>query len=355
MPIQFIEGPPRAGKTHFAVKERIIYFLRKKVVTVTDVAGLNPEEIAKYLGWELDEVNKYLIIKTPQEIDKLIKSKELLYHPEKCPNALLQPGWHLCLDELWRYWPAGQKLNDIESEFFPYHGHYTDNSSNSIELTLISQAKAQVAKEIHPLIEARYKFRKMKFAGKPTHYQYAVYDGNNRSFTTLYDDAYDPKIFPLYKSANGTVGDDYDPRRSIYNTLKFKIFKQAKWMIPLGVIFAGYTFYNLFQPKQPEAAPAPSAAATSGVLPVVPGQPAPPALSNPVTVDGWRVVASYQVNQIPVYIVVDGLGRYRTIQPSQVRVGAPGEVYIPIPKEDDSATPWAGKNPTFSTQSKNKN
>lgn len=358
MPIQLLGGPPRSGKSHYGVKYRLMNFLKKGVTTVTDIDGLNLEEIAKYSKISLEEVRKLVIIVSSEEVKKMLKDESFLYDPKRCPNSFLRPGMHLMLDEAWRYWRAGQKLTEIETEFFPYHGHYNDPiTNNAIEITLLTQAKNQLAKELHPLIEAEYRFRKMKITGKSNEFQVWVYDGNNRKATSHYNEKYDPKIFPLYKSAsNGDVMDDTDKRRSIYNTPLFKVVLPLAALAAVASIFILiWAMKNLTEPKsinkgnvekietrntptEKESQKGPTE--QNAVKEVSPGK--------------WRILAAYKVNGLPVLLIKDENERIRTITPGSVSTGAGGEIYSPIARESEEATPWAGNSATYTEKVKNK-
>lgn len=351
MPIQLLGGPPRSGKSHYGVKYRLMHFLKKNVVTFTDVDGLNPDEIAAYSGLTLAEVNRLVRFIPTQEVRRQLENKTFLYDPKLCPDATVRPGCHLMLDEAWRYWPSGQKLNPIESEFFPYHGHYNDpDTGNAIEITLMTQAKGQLAKEIHPLIEAEYRFRKMKITGAPDTFQVWIYDGNNRKATTHYTERYDPKIYPLYKSAsNGATADDTDKRRSIFNT---PLFRRVLPAMGIASVVACYFLYTsmakLTHPKAPVSAPVDVSATVPGGTPSsgLPG-PAVPVKRVSEAKTSWRIVASYNAGGQPVFVLVDEAGRYRTLTAASVSYGAAGDVNVAIPPESDSATAWSNSLPTY--------
>ena len=357
MPITLLGGPPRSGKSHYGVKYRLMHFVKKGVVTVTDIAGLNISEIAKYAQISEDEARRLVIHVEPEFVKKSLQDKTFLYDPVQCPNSFVRPGQHLMLDEAWRYWPAGVKLNAVESEFFPYHGHYNDpETHNAIEITLLTQAKTQLAREIHPLIEAQYIFRKMKVTGKTNQFQVFIYDGNNRKATTNYQEKYDPLIFPLYKSANsGEAKDDFDKRRSIFNSKLFKYVLPAFAIIaPIALWFAISAIGDLTSGKAGknaesttvEAAPVnTSGASSSASSTTVPS--AAPVISRAQT--DWRIVASYRQGAALVVTVVDSTGRYRTLMPGSYSLGSADEIYVPVPPEGEAASPWSGKTATYTT------
>lgn len=358
MPIQLLAGPPRSGKSHYGTKYRLMSFIKKGVRTITDIAGLDVDAVAAYTGLPADRVRELVVHVTPEEVTRLLKAQQFLYHPDKCPNSTVRPGDHLMLDEAWRYWPAGQALNEIEQEFFPYHGHYNDPvTGNAIEITLLTQDKSQLAKGLHPLIEARYVFRKMKVTGRPDKFQVWIYDGNNRKATTHYEEKYDPAIFPLYKSANsGDARDDFDARRSIYNARLLRFIRYgAPALVLLGIVGAAWSLHRFVSPKN-EPAPLPAAAASSSVPASVPPAPAFASQmsqgSKGISAD-WRLLGSYRVQGgYPVVVVQDGNGRIRSLTPGRVDLTPNGEIIAFV--DGREVTSWSTPAPTYTEPDKGK-
>lgn len=62
---------------------------------------------------------------------------------EHCPNGAL-----VVLDEVWRFWPAGKKVDKIPEawkSFLAEHGHRVDAAGNAMQVVLITQDLAQIA------------------------------------------------------------------------------------------------------------------------------------------------------------------------------------------------------------------
>ena len=315
---------------------------------VSNIEGLNPPEIAKYLKISEERVNELLTI---------VKDEQVLapgFYPKDAhdQSAIVKPGALLLLDEVWRFYKKEMKLSAECMSFFRMHRHYAaDDTGLTSEIVLCIQSVRGLHPDIRDIIEVRFQCRKLKIIGRPDMYQVWLFEGQERKPSHKFDRKYNPAIFPLYQShAKGGAIEQVDPRQNMLGKALHRLGKPlALIAIPLGIAACWYGLNKLTHPKGSET---PSAIVTPpGATPGTASATVQPANSND---DSWRVIASYTVNGQPVVKLLDGNGRFRTLSPGQVSVGASGEIYVTVARDEKRVTPWSGSFPTYGTASSNK-
>lgn len=89
------------------------------------------------------------------------------------------PGALICIDECWRYWPAGMKADSIPEnikEFFAMHRHRTADGAET-EIVLVTQDLSQIASFVRQLVDKTYRMRKLNNIGFSSKYRVDVYQG----------------------------------------------------------------------------------------------------------------------------------------------------------------------------------
>lgn len=138
--IQLIQGPPRSGKSFFAIAYLMKfckfdslymeYILNPEILIISNIEGL------KIKHWELAECLKD---RTLQEFFSIANFEAIMAKTRKTHIILL-------IDECHDYFPAGFQDKDIYS-FFAYHGHI------GLDIFLMTQGIAAMSRMFNPLLE----------------------------------------------------------------------------------------------------------------------------------------------------------------------------------------------------------
>lgn len=372
MAVHVIAGVMGSGKSYEAVKEKILPAVKSGQRVVTNIHGLNHQLIAEHLKLSLADVQARLIVVSDADI--LVKSSNkdgaplvlndaVLPADENDNSTLIQPGDLVVLDEVWQVFPKGVSLSPRIMTFFRMHRHWVSAETNlTTDIVLCIQSIRDLHADIRSVVEVRFQCRKMKIIGRPDKYQVWLYEGDSRTASHHYDRKYEAHIFPLYKShAKGGAVESFDVRQSGFNRPLFKlVMPLAAVAVVLGTVISVLAYRKMT--GTPAAAPATATAPAAdsdlkpGSKPIV--QNPAPAASAPVGLssDNWRVVASYKSGGLPVIVVVDDTGRYRSFSPGSVSYGPAGDVYAPVPADSPGvATTFAGKNSTYSSYTSRRN
>ena len=155
-------GLPGDGKSYSAVENVVIPALKEgrhvahnlmlNELALTIVCGREVASLLHQLGKD----------DTPQQVI------------EKCP-----PGAVIVLDEVWRYWPAGVKANEVpkdELKFFKEHRHRVGDDGLSTEILIIDQDPGTgVPAFLRSLIEVTYIHTKHTKVGAKGRFRVDVY------------------------------------------------------------------------------------------------------------------------------------------------------------------------------------
>lgn len=348
MAIHAITGVMGSGKSYEAVSEKIVPALRDEEHRriVTNIEGLSTPAIAAFIGRPEADVEARLVRISYERVTE----PGFWYDPDAgATDTLVQPGDLVVLDEVWRYFNRGTKLPDDAMRFFRMHRHYVGAESGlTCDVVLINQALRGIHQDIRDVVEVQFACRKLKVLGRPQNYQVLVHEGGDRNASHTYLRKYSDKVFPLYSSyTQGGAKESIDKRQSALNKPFFKlVLPLAALAIAVGS-YGGYSYFkDMGKGKGTKASAAASAASSpvTATSPPAPGQPAPTSFGSPsATADAWRLVARYSVSGLPVVILVDGSGRYRTVTSGSYSQGASNDVSVAIPAADPTrASPWTG-------------
>ena len=153
--------------------------------------------------------------------------------------SVVRPGDFVVIDEAWRYWSASEKLSSEHMNFFRMHRHYVAESGVACDLLVIIQDFASLHRFLRGVCELVLVFQKLKVLGFSSRYRVEVYEGkpSKRSLvSTSPIQKYDRRIFPLYKSYDGTQGQESqtDDRQNLFKN-RFFIFAMV-----VGLALFGY-------------------------------------------------------------------------------------------------------------------
>lgn len=339
MSIHAITGVMGSGKSYEAVSEKIVVALRDQAGrrVVTNIEGLNKEAIAKYIKKSLDYVETHLIVVDYERVAKPL----FWYDPEHTTEStIVGPGDLVVLDEVWRYFNRGVKLPEDAMRFFRMHRHYVGENGITCDVVLINQALRGIHKDITDVVELQFACRKLKVFGRPQNYQVFLHEGGERKASHQYLRTYKPAIFALYSSyKTDRATESIDRRQNVLSTPFFK------YVIPGFLVLGAFSFYYVYNHfKNLGGTPAPSAAsaAVSSQGPAPAPAPSPASISTASSSE-WRVVATYQSGGLPVVLLTNKDGHYRTLTAAQYSRGASDDIAVFVPAADATkATPFTG-------------
>jgi zona occludens toxin (predicted ATPase) len=157
-------GLPRSGKSYTAVEQVIIPAMRLGRIVVTNLP----------LKWDLvrkdfprADVREFSIAAVEANPDSIF---------DMCPNGAV-----IVIDEVWRLWPAGKKVDKIPEAFKSFlaeHGHRVDAAGNAQSIVLVTQDLAQMAAFARQLVEQTFRTVKLTVLGLQKRYRTDVYQGN---------------------------------------------------------------------------------------------------------------------------------------------------------------------------------
>jgi zona occludens toxin len=186
-------GMPGSGKSYNVVEHVILPALREGRTVVTNLP-MHEDRVAEAIpGADLRGVQLERIRDTPALIDEL------------CPAGAV-----VVFDELWRLWPAGEKVNRIPEEFKSFlaeHRHRVDAKGMSMQIVLVTQDLAQVAAFARQLVEQTLIHSKLGHLGAAGSFKVNICHGavtglvapESRQLTTRLG-KYKPEVFRFYRS-----------------------------------------------------------------------------------------------------------------------------------------------------------
>lgn len=186
MSVTFYDGLPGSGKSYDVVSSVVLPALRAGRRILTNLP-LDAERLQAE-GWgELVEAVTEDDVKDPA-------------FWERIPGGAI-----LCLDEVWRYWPAGTRQSAILPEvqsFFAEHRHRVGADGLTCEIVLISQGSEQLAKAVLALVEQRFHHSSLVAIGQPSRYRVDVHQGWSKTGMLLnsYHGKFSADVWQFYRS-----------------------------------------------------------------------------------------------------------------------------------------------------------
>lgn len=259
MAIDGYSGLPGSGKSHSLVKHLIVPALIKGREVWTNIP-IYDDKMTEKTGSTVTQIDITDI--TGIRGSGWTKQKPVW---EKEPNDnwfldVLPKGAVLIIDEAWKIWPAGLRLDQIPEahrEFFSMHRHLVNDHGETTSVALVTQDLKKISAAVRGDIDTTYRTRKLDVIGKSDSYMVDVFqgaaEGNRPSKQNLLRQEgphkYDPEITGLYKSATysetGEVGEEdrIDDRKNILQSGSFKAIKYAvPAMITLSILALLYAW-----------------------------------------------------------------------------------------------------------------
>ena len=193
-------GLPGSGKSYSVVVNQVMAALNKGRAVVTNVP-LNRDAIRSR-------------VRTGEIIDFPIET--IAEFPERVDDYAI-PGCVLILDEVWRLWPAGQKVDRVPEPFkslLAEHRHRVDRHGNSMQVVLVTQDLSQIGAFARQLVEQTIYHTKLTTVGMSGKFRADIYQGAisgtnppaGRRVREVFG-RYKKENFELYKSHTMAVDD----------------------------------------------------------------------------------------------------------------------------------------------------
>ena len=243
MAINVYCGLPGSGKSFEVVSEVVAKQVAAGRRIVTNIDGLNPEEVADYavdkLGADPSALGSVLVVKDPD-----VESATFLPGEDPTVSTTVRRGDIVVIDEAWRFWGTGEKLLPEHLNFFRMHRHYADAvTGNTCDLVLMTQDISDLHRSLKRVVEFSARCKKHKWAGLNKRYVVNTWEGPKQTVTpaAVFQKHYDPAVFPLYKSYSGGAGREgqLDKRQVTVNG-KFKAMMALAFIglpISMGFVF----------------------------------------------------------------------------------------------------------------------
>ncbi len=315
MAINVYSGLMGHGKSYEVVANVLLPAILKGRRVVTNIAGLQVEDIHAYLLDKNDDADREKLgdivfvqnddILKPQFFPVEVKEGETP------PESVVKAGDLLLLDEVWRFWGSGSRIDPAHMHFFRMHRHFVDAiTANTCDIALIVQDVQDLNRNLKLVVENTYRMTKLKSIGMPTRYRVDIFQSyrTNRAPSVSYQRKYDKEIFPLYKSySQGAKAGNEVPIDKRGNILRSGFFTILLPFFVLVVLpFAVWQVNGFFSRGKPKDVPnLPASAPASSSSRSVPTPPKPPA--------DWRILGYYRHSGSVYVLVYQPPDRYRTL------------------------------------------
>lgn len=231
MPMSVYVGPPRSGKTFEAVANVIVPALRDGRRVVSNISGLNEDQLALYTG--RDDLE--LVQVTDDQLRDIA-----IYPTREGPGTIIRGGDLLVVDEAHNVFPAvgSKSLDPGFLMFFRTHGQMVDERGIALDIVFISQAINDIHVGIRRACEFVFNIRNLRMFGASKRYKVLTYMGwrmSEKEFLKSEFKKYDPAIYKLYQSFAGGV----DGVLAVVDS-KQRVFTKGKllFMLAMLVLFA---------------------------------------------------------------------------------------------------------------------
>lgn len=256
MSITCYEGLFGSGKTYTVVESVILPALADGRRIVTNISGLN-----------IDEIRAYLILQGVEEgsIGEIVDFDfEMLGKPGFFPafdqknKVITRPGFVkggdlVIVDEAWDFWPPLCPSNREHQVFFRCHRQIVDDNGVSCDIVLITQDNiTDLDRKIRSVIETTYRTKKHKLLGWNSRFVVDVFERSNtrKKAVSSFQKKYEPSIFSLYSSYSKSKGveKEVDKRGNIFSNPAFI----RSMVFGVVVIFGGFwAVWRFFHPDLP--------------------------------------------------------------------------------------------------------
>jgi zona occludens toxin len=239
-------GEPGSGKTYEVVSEVILPALRDGRRVVSNVRGLNYDEMRAYLlddeGVAAGKIGELLLVD-----NEAVKAG--FFFEEGKTDTVVQPGDLVVLDECWRWFGTGMSIAPVTFQFFRMHRQYVNAAGVSCDVVLISQSIQDIDRKVKVVVEKHFKMEKYKAFGSKKRYSVEMFNGykvSGADRVRLMVRKYNPKFFPFYSSYAGKGGDEreVDKRFNIFRSPFFLIGMPLALLLIVVGLFGAARYFN---------------------------------------------------------------------------------------------------------------
>jgi zona occludens toxin len=241
--ITLILGMMGSGKSYEAVKYVILEGIKQGRRVVTNVSGLKPDLIAKYLKMNQDDVDRLLVTISAENEGSIIGATETVANDSFWGNientGVIQHGDVVVLDEAWKWLRDGKRLTPKCMEFIRLHRQWVGGPMNtSCDLYFVTQRDKDIAPAIRDVAERVLEISALRRTGISQAYmrteRAGISDTKGQSVRRLRD----KKIFALYSShkSEGASEDITDTRGMWYrNPMVYQAIGAFAVVVAVGV------------------------------------------------------------------------------------------------------------------------
>jgi len=283
-------GRPGSGKSYAVVENQIMPALKAGIKVVTNIPMI------------MDEVRKVVpgadVVEFP--IDTVAAEPHKIYD-------YVTHGCLFVIDEVWKIWPSGQKVNDVPEPYkrlLKEHRHMVDVFGRAINIVLVTQDLGDIGAFAVRMIDETFVHTKMSTLGASGSFRVDIYEGPvkgpqypvNSRVRFIGPLQYKADVYKFYKSHTmsestklGAIETGMDRRNIIW---KRPIFIVGALAIPCLLWFGFHTLHSVIDKAKGKPAASAQSAPTAGPTSVV-SRPFD-AIANPIraAIDSgdWRVV-----------------------------------------------------------------
>lgn len=271
MPINAFGGGPGTGKTYGVMEHVILPAIAKGRFIITNIEGLNFDEIYEYVAKEFYK-GKIICIGHIRRCDRNAPEEESFFPgvdaldkatPVPLPDAPNVCGGDLVVvDEATRYWSAGDKTSKGHAYFFREHRHFANEMGHTCDMVVIDPDLSMLARALKGKIEMSSITHKPKEIGL-NRYVVKIFSRTNfrgKPVSVGGPYKFKPEIYKLYQSyAHATAKEQSIDSRQ---TQLPKLLRSLGGMVLL-LVACILGFWYLYQQKVAKFAPEASSVAST--------------------------------------------------------------------------------------------
>jgi zona occludens toxin len=253
-------GSTGEGKTYEVVENVIVKSVGAGRRVLTNVTGLNVEKIHQYLRKQgVDDGAFGEIVQLPpiescagrfaviEESSEFVDGEPVAKLDEA--QSLIKGGDVVVLDEVWRIWKRGAKIDPNDEKFWRMHRHILHPGTNvSTDIVLITQNWSDLNSTLRGLVHQRYVMKKHTSLGFKSKYSVNVFDIGARTPHIVIQRTYRPEIFALYKSHSMGSGSGKEATVDDRGNLLKRLLVTTLPLLIVAFGGGGYFIYKFFSP-----------------------------------------------------------------------------------------------------------
>lgn len=253
MAIDAYIGLPGSGKSYGVVEYCIIPSLKEGRHVVTNIP-LEGSLLTSVYGGEITQL--------PDDWYEDIEFSESI------PN-----GCVLILDEVWRKYPSGQKINQVpvqDMALLKEHRHRVDATGKAMRVILVTQDAGDLSSWVRKLVAHTYRMEKLDVLGASKRFRVDIFKGcptgdnpPKRLMIRQTTGTYKPEIYQYYRSATQSdglsAGDETvaDKRSNIWSSKWLWVCIIFGFLGPIYGAFGVANFFSRDTAAAPEQTPTP--------------------------------------------------------------------------------------------------